>query len=820
MKYSDKSNAFTIPEALIILLIAALVAVASITVISRKHKDIEVHGSWTCTLDGNGVHWIKSEANGKSTGWVNSGSNCVFTPPANANNFLVKAVAGGGSGAGGQSGEEEKIYDSNADSDTFVKSIKEDGYYMVYGVGGGGGGGGMSCGESKNYYSTTMSRIKTFDTTYNAKKGSDWTWNVSTQSHKTYNKEDQWNIKPTNYADSSFQLSSPYVYGYIDKAVPGFNYELLVKNDEKYTKTRSTAKVAWTDEKYNTQPAVSVYDFKYKYMNNYTEDQFKNLLGCFSSEGNLPFADYYKKYKGSDYIRGLYLQDSTEGNYICWNLPGKGGASAGSFSQNNVYISGGQNIVVNVGRAGKGQRDASTQTVGLYKGNDTTKTNFTAYTGGAGTNGTGTSIYAGGTNHFTAQGGSGGYGRVIGNVTYKNIPVQECEIVRKEGSFQNNPSCPSSGWDSSGSLRTSCSSKPGCNANRYSRFYSCSGGGSCSSKTSASSCAAGYDVPDGTDEEGKTKYKHYSCTSNYEYYTSCSTGTHTGYYYQEGNCRIVVRRTYFDPVPVCVNTSAASATDSEIEAEIPGLFGTVRSLKRFWVGDIFTTQDSPNYTGPEMKHGEDGYGSGGYGIGESAKTYFEYEDEAGTQNGNFNARLYGWDGQDGYASVTRISYTAGGGGQAGQYISTILKKTGKLIVTVGKGGTPGSTGLQGDNGGKTIVTKEDGSILFSLNGGKAGLPKATEAKMSSAGILSGIRGALSPFESVYNKAKIIPYGGKDGTNTSFDGVSPSTEKWCGTGGCTGPLVITYGAGGGGGAASKDTAGIGGYGAAGAVVIEW
>lgn len=818
MNYLKQSKAFTIPEALIILLIATLLAVAGAAVITKKHRDVEVHGRWTCTMDGNGVHWVKSEMDGKSTGWVNAGSSCTFTPPANGNDFLIKAVAGGGSGAGGQSGEEEKIYDSDADSDTFVTSIKEDGYYTVYGVGGGGGGGGMSCGEASKYYSNTINAVKTFDRTYAAKKDSDWTWDVNTQSPKPTNKADEWNITPTNYADSSFQLSSPYVYGYVDMAIPGFDYDLLVKNDKKYSPDHklsdsSVPKVYWTDEKYNSHGPISMYDFKYKYISNYDESNFKNLFGCFASD-NVPFADYYKKYGSSDYIRGLYQQDPDKGQFICWNLPGKGGKAAGSFSANNVYISGGQNLVINVGRAGKGQRDASTQTVGLYKPNNTTKSNFTAYTGGAGTDGTDTTLYAGGTNHYTASGGAGGYGRVLKTVNYKNIPVYECEVVKKEGTFANNPSCPSSGWDSSGSLRNSCSSKPGCNASRYLRFTSCSGGGSCSGK-GESSCAAGYDT---TDAAGNPV--HHSCTSNYDYYTSCTTGTHIGPVYEETNCRIVVRKTYFDPVQVCVNTSAGSADVSEIEAEIPGIFGTERSIKRFWIGDLFTTQDATNYSGPYMKHGEDGYGSGGYGIGESAKTYFEYEDEANTGNGTFTARLYGWDGEEGYASISRISYTAGGGGQAGQYASTILKKTGKLTVTVGKGGFPGSFGLQGEDGGKTVITKEDGSILLSLDGGKAGLAKATEAKMSAAGILSGIRGALSPFESIYNKAKVIPYGGKDGTNTSFDGVSPSTEKWCGTGGCTGPLVITYGAGGGGGAASKDKAGAGGAGTAGAVVIEW
>ena len=50
-----------------------------------------------CTLNEQGKHtvWTKS-----SNEWVETGDSCTFTPPLNARNFAVSAVAGGGGGGG------------------------------------------------------------------------------------------------------------------------------------------------------------------------------------------------------------------------------------------------------------------------------------------------------------------------------------------------------------------------------------------------------------------------------------------------------------------------------------------------------------------------------------------------------------------------------------------------------------------------------------------------------------------------------------------------------------------------------------------------
>ena len=105
-------HAFSLAEALITLFIVCLIVIASIPVLTKKRRSSEAqnHGKWVCTLNEQGKHtvWTKS-----SNEWVETGDSCTFTPPLNARNFAVSAVAGGG--GGGANGYETDNWGNGGD---------------------------------------------------------------------------------------------------------------------------------------------------------------------------------------------------------------------------------------------------------------------------------------------------------------------------------------------------------------------------------------------------------------------------------------------------------------------------------------------------------------------------------------------------------------------------------------------------------------------------------------------------------------------------------------------------------------------------------
>lgn len=840
-KINKYLSGFTIPEALIMLLIATLVTVVAVPAITKKHKTAEVHGKWTCTIDKLGRHYVMTEYNGIESDFKATGNSCIFTPPANAKTFNVKAVAGGGGGAFGESGAEEVVYDTSSDGETFVTAVKTDGYYTISATGAGGGGGGMSCGEASDFVAKTNGYGQGIND-FGGQTGAlnhDFTecWNVTSQVYnqtcvarhiaavKALFGRD---MTQSDYA-SDIYLPMKYDYGYEDKPVTTFNYNALVKNDKRFTQDRpeSTEKLRWTNEKNESQDEVSIYDFKYKYLDSPDDLMLRNL--CFATS-NTPFSKMYKKDGETDYTKGIYLQYPKNENesvkLACWNLPGEGGRAGSTDAKTNVFLSAGQNIIVNTGRGGKGVKDETSniRNIGLFKPespNSTSPSTYSANLNGlAGTNGTDTTVIAGANPQITGTGGRGGVARVIKHISYKNIPVRECKIeygdyAKPYPNRSDNPCSGRSGYRGGDSY---CENVSGCSvSSRRPDFDYCYGGDGCSSHGSASSCSIATYKETITDENGDTKEVPRNCKVQYKTWYTCAVGSHYGPGFYTGNvCRTVVRRSYFS-VPVCISTAQADNLDSSLsEVDIPGfLYNAILypALKRYWHGDDYQSEElSLSYSGPVYHTGQNNFGSGGYGVGESAKTYFEHVMTDAEHK--FQPRFHGYDGQDGYATVKRISYSGGGGGQAGQYSSFILKKTGKLKVQIGKGGQPAG------DGGNTIITNYlTNDILISLTGGKAGLPKSTNAEYGN-GYMMGVNGALSPFESPYNKARIVPYGGKQGNNNSYDGISAGTPKWAGTNGTTGYLTMTYGAGGGGGAADKEKFGMGGYGVPGAVVIEW
>lgn len=816
-------NAFTIPEALILLVVATLVGAALLPALSLKHSKFAVHGKWSCYVDANGKHYVKTSTNGIESVWQSVGSQCVFTPPANAKSFTIKAVAGGGGGAGGKTGDEKLLFESSSDKETYVTPVKDSAYYAIQAVGGGGGGGGMACGEAKNYYSETINAVKTFNAPGCQPDWGDYGWDQDLQKYTKDPASRHTRIlgRDLEYAEpnSSYGNTRDFECGYKDEPVPGFRYDLLIKNDERFTQDKPVSgQQMWvTGPRKENVEKRSIYDWKYGYLAD-PDSSLKNGLLCFASESNYPpFSKKYTPFGMSEQIKGLYLQYENNGKMVCWNLPAQGGRAGKDNSSSAVFLNAGQAIVASVGRGGKGQLKTSgytgesmRATVGLFNPETGNVKNFTTYKGEQGGAGTDTTIYAG-TTTVIGKGGAGGYGRHIRYVSFNNIPVYEYNVkyIPGGGRYDNTNKCDTT-WREDPQGRLACFT-PGCNV-QHRDLDTCTGpvSSGCSSQTSSACTSYRYDVTK-TDENGNTyTEKTGTCTLVKRQQSRCISGTHPGPKYTLEGKQLKVKNNYFK-VPACVTTSPAPVTEevaAEIIADLPMLNGTKATIKRYWFGDVYRNQVGyDKYSGPDIIYSKDGHGSGGYGVGESMKSYYDYS----SPDNEFEPRLHGRDGEDGYATVKLISYSSGGGGQAGQYINTILKKTGKLTIQLGRGGSIGPEGQQGGDGGNTVIKNSDGTTLFELIGGKGGMPNATGAQLQ-ANYIKGLSGALSPFESTHNKAKLVPFGGKEDANTSFNGVSPGTVSTS--------LITTYGAGGGGGAGSKTQAGYGGMGAGGAVVIEW
>lgn len=129
--------AFSLAEALITLLIVAIITVASIPVITRKHREKSApHGAWMCTLNANGraMYYSKDTPAWKETG----GTSCTFTPPPGTRNFEFTIIGGGGSGGSGNTRKEDFIL-TDGGTRSFV--APGNGSYKIYLIGGGGNGG-------------------------------------------------------------------------------------------------------------------------------------------------------------------------------------------------------------------------------------------------------------------------------------------------------------------------------------------------------------------------------------------------------------------------------------------------------------------------------------------------------------------------------------------------------------------------------------------------------------------------------------------------------------------------------------------------------
>lgn len=139
------TNAFSLAEALITLLVICVIAIASAPVITKKHRaKLNLpHGVYACYWNGDNLV-AKYIINGQeSDGKVVFDSEeqrygCEFNPPTNAKNFVATIVGGGGGGAGAGIMTGSRMFTQNT-----TKTIEEPAYYQFLVAGAGGSGGSV-----------------------------------------------------------------------------------------------------------------------------------------------------------------------------------------------------------------------------------------------------------------------------------------------------------------------------------------------------------------------------------------------------------------------------------------------------------------------------------------------------------------------------------------------------------------------------------------------------------------------------------------------------------------------------------------------------
>lgn len=138
-------NGFSLAEALISLLIVCIVTLASVPVITKKHRERKnvSKGMYACYWNGDQLvarSVINNQIKTEQTRWdaEEGRMGCVFTPPGNAKNFVVTIIGGGGGGAGSGtvSGNYMKKY---TEPGTFSYTTTRAGLYRLLAVGGGSG---------------------------------------------------------------------------------------------------------------------------------------------------------------------------------------------------------------------------------------------------------------------------------------------------------------------------------------------------------------------------------------------------------------------------------------------------------------------------------------------------------------------------------------------------------------------------------------------------------------------------------------------------------------------------------------------------------
>lgn len=100
IEYKRTKYGFSLPEALMTLLIVSIVAVASVPVILKKYekKQLEVHGIWECDMTESPYKQIRRTKEGNII-TSESVSSCTFSPPAGATDFHVD-ICGNNASAG------------------------------------------------------------------------------------------------------------------------------------------------------------------------------------------------------------------------------------------------------------------------------------------------------------------------------------------------------------------------------------------------------------------------------------------------------------------------------------------------------------------------------------------------------------------------------------------------------------------------------------------------------------------------------------------------------------------------------------------------
>ena len=111
---------FSLAEALITLLVVCIITIASVPVITKKHRaqSSVPHGSYACYWNGDALVAKYTENKQVKDGKIvfdeeEGRYGCEFEPPKGAKNFVMTVIGGGGGGAGSAVGSIINKYEVN-----------------------------------------------------------------------------------------------------------------------------------------------------------------------------------------------------------------------------------------------------------------------------------------------------------------------------------------------------------------------------------------------------------------------------------------------------------------------------------------------------------------------------------------------------------------------------------------------------------------------------------------------------------------------------------------------------------------------------------
>lgn len=643
----DRKYGFSLAEALIMLLIVSLLAIASIPVLTKKKRDIAYRGKYECYVNDQlalPIYFSKTTIDDVST--IKAEPNyCSFIPPLKAKNFKITLVGGGGGGANGTSGGYSEL---NLSDTGFT--VAQAGKYSMTLQGGSGAGGDMECGNPKDIYSR---------------------YGVSS----SYPPSVFYNTKPSD-VEKRISPNAPD-FDSVGPAYDVVGYDVPSNEKVFYDKLLSN----------EGSDAISKY---------YTTDYRKSGV-CFAEKDWKPFT--YASYKADG--DKMYVMDK------CWFMPAQAGEDGQTIDQvvelqKNTFVTfakgeasdyvshkpgykscvsiNGKLLCAAGGKPGYSRviQNLSYKNVPLnkiyYKYKPRCESNYKYY-------------YA--DSYETCPNGYDMYTETNG--------VKKCRDRVYDDDYKTY-ACETSGWDSCAEKKPDEDDDPTndvcigkCTSNF--KYWTTSTIQKCPERYSRYK----YDTVknDCRERQIDNDFDIKACDAsgiNWHYYDSSSIVY---------NKKITYDRSAFS-VPACINSELNGGHpyyDSQLTVKTVGALYDYKA-DRPYDTDVYKDENIPSFQ----------FGGWGAGIAEFLAKLETFTSDAMLDNEEEKSLFKGRSGQQGEISIRNATFAGGGGGKPGQVLYLSERKLPQLNIRIGRGGSADSNGTSTSISGTGLSVEAAGGL--------------------------------------------------------------------------------------------------------------